>query len=231
MKGVTLLGIDCIDLDRLNLAMEICQKDFEFADVKILSSLNSNKIKNIIKIKPINSLEEYSLFIIRDLDKYVDTSHVLIVQHDGFILNSLAWTDEFLGYDYIGAPWLVADWSVKNFDFPRELIGKYVVGNGSFNLRSKKLLSLSSELYEKGELKRHSPEDVSICIYYRNLFERHGIKFAPVNIAKKFSYEAENDKNYSWDGQFGFHGLKWTDISKWLKANPKYNIENNINKD
>jgi hypothetical protein len=33
LEGVTLLGIDCIDLKRLNLAMEICQKDFEFDDV------------------------------------------------------------------------------------------------------------------------------------------------------------------------------------------------------
>jgi len=87
MKDITLLGIDCIDLDRLNLAMEICQKDFEFADVKILSSLNSDKIKNITKIKAIKSLEDYSLFAIRDLDRYVNTPYVLIVQYDGFILN------------------------------------------------------------------------------------------------------------------------------------------------
>lgn len=231
LNGVTLLGIDCINLDRLNLAMEICQKDFEFADVKILSSLNSDKIKNITKIKAIKSLEDYSLFAIRDLDKYVNTPYVLIVQYDGFILNPSAWSDEFLKYDYIGAPWLVADWSVKNFDFPRELIGKYVVGNGGFNLRSKKLLSLSSELYRKGELKRYNPEDVSICVYYRELFESYGMKFAPVELAKQFSYEAEDDKNYSRDGQFGFHGLKWTDISKWLKANPGYNIDNTISKD
>ena len=231
MKDITLLGIDCIDLDRLNLAMEICQKDFEFADVKILSSLKSDKIKNIINIRAINSLEEYSLFAIRDLDKYVNTPYVLIVQHDGFILNPSAWTDEFLKYDYIGSPWLVADWSVKNFGFPRELVGKYVVGNGGFNLRSKKLLSLSSELYKKGELNKYSPEDVSICVYYRDLFECHGMKFAPVELAKQFSYEAEDDKNYFWDGQFGFHGLKWTDISKWLKANPGHNINNTIIKD
>jgi hypothetical protein len=43
LKGVTLLGIDCINLDKLILAMEICQKDFEFDEVKILSSLSSDK--------------------------------------------------------------------------------------------------------------------------------------------------------------------------------------------
>lgn len=230
LNGVTLLGIDCINLDRLNLAMEICQKDFEFDEVKILSSLSSDKIKNIIKIKPINSLEEYSLFTIKELDKYVDTPYVLIVQYDGFILNPKAWNDEFLNYDYIGAPWLVADWSVKNFDFPKNLVGSYVVGNGGFNLRSKRLLSLSSKLYKQGELERYNPEDVAICVYYRELFEKNGIKFAPVELAKQFSYEAEGDDNYSWDGQFGFHGLKWTDISKWLKNNPEYNIDNTINK-
>ncbi len=118
LKTVTLLGIDCVDVKRLRLAMEICQSDFEFADVKILTSLKTNKSDNIINIDPLNSLAEYSRFVIWELDKFVDTPHVLIVQHDGFILNPRAWTDEFLNYDYIGAPWLVADWSVNNFDFP-----------------------------------------------------------------------------------------------------------------
>lgn len=225
LKSVTLLGIDCVNLERLILAMEICQKDFEFADVKILSSLSSDK-SNIIKIKPINSLEEYSRFVIEELDNYVDTENVLIVQHDGFILNSEAWTDNFLDYDYIGAPWLVADWSVNNFDFPANLIGSYVVGNGGFSLRSKKLLSLTAALFKEGKFIRYSPEDTAICVYHRELLEKAGLKFAPVEIAKQFSFESEDIDHYAWDGQFGFHGLKWTDISKWSNEHPEYRIDN-----
>jgi hypothetical protein len=137
LNNVTLLGIDCVDADRLKLAMEICTNNFDFAQVKILTSL-AVEDKNIIKIEPIDSVEKYSEFILGELDKYVDTSHVLIVQYDGFILNPDSWTDDFLEYDYVGAPWLVADWAVNNFNFPANLLGEHVVGNGGFSLRSKK---------------------------------------------------------------------------------------------
>jgi len=226
LQSVTLLGIDCIDLERLKQAVEICQKEFSFAETKILSSLPGKDGDSVIKIDPINSLEEYSRFIIFELDKYVDTDYVLIVQYDGFILNPQAWDDRYLDYDYIGAPWLVADWSVKNFNFPADLQGKHVVGNGGFSLRSKRLLSLTAQLAREGKFSRYSPEDVAIGVYYKDLLAENNIKIAPVDLAQKFSFESETSENYSWDGQFGFHGLKWTDISKWTKIHPEYQIDN-----
>lgn len=226
LKNVTLLGIDCIDVERLGLAISICQSNFEFAEVKILSSLDVINKENIVKIKDINSVEQYSSFIVNDLWQYVNTSHVLLIQYDGFILNHEAWTDEYLDYDYIGAPWLVADWSVTNFAFPQELIGKFVVGNGGFSLRSKKMLTLTSQLSKTGKISKLHPEDTSLCVWYRQLLEDGGVKFAPIKLAKKFSFESEDKNNYFWDGQFGFHGLKWTDISKWTKTHPEYKIDN-----
>lgn len=225
LDNVTLLGIDCVDVNRLKLALEICSNNFDFGAVKLLTS-QPEEAENIIKINPINSVEEYSDFILGELDKYVDTPHVLIVQYDGFILNSDSWTDNFLEYDYIGAPWLVADWAVNNFYFPAKLLGKHVVGNGGFSLRSKKLLSLTAELMSENIFKNKHPEDVALCVYYRELLESRGIRFAPVDLAKTFSFEAESVSDYKWNGQFGFHGLKWTDISNWSKNNPQYKIDN-----
>ncbi len=226
LENVTLLGIDCVDVERLRLAMKICQNDFEFAEIKLLTSLDVSSKENIVKIEPIKSTEEYSQFIINDLYKYVSTTHVLLVQYDGFILNPDAWTDEYLDYDYIGAPWLVADWSIKNFDFPVALLGKYVVGNGGFSLRSKKMLELTAELAQSNKIFKLHPEDVSLCVWHRQLLEDEDLKFAPVALARKFSFESEDKDNYSWNGQFGFHGLKWTDISKWSKIHPEYKIDN-----
>lgn len=226
LESVTLLAIDCVNLERVKKVMEICLNYFEFTEVKILTSLTANDSANLYKIAPIKSTEEYSSFIINELYKYIDTTHVLIIQYDGFILNPKAWTDDFLKYDYLGAPWLVADWSVDKYDFPAELLGKYVVGNGGFSLRSKKLLSLTANLSQQGKLKKYHPEDVSICVYYRELLEKNGIKFAPIDLAKQFSFEGESLDNYAWNNQFGFHGLKWTDISKWSKLNEEYKIDN-----
>lgn len=218
LNNVTLLGIDCIDINRLIKAAEICCKDFEFSEVKLLSSIPSDN-KNVIKIKTIGSFREYSQFVLKELNEYIDTDFVLIIQHDGFILNPTAWDDEYLKYDYIGAPLLVED--------------KLVVGNGGFSLRSKKLLELlqkdddikievtSSDRYAENE-------DWIISVIMRKYLESLGVKFAPVELAHKFSFEKNKEYGAYWSDQFGFHGLKWTDISAWTKVHPEYQIDNTL---
>jgi hypothetical protein len=61
-----------------------------------------------------------------------------------------------------------------------------------------------------------------MCVYDKHLLDAQGIKFAPYEIAKKFSIEG-HDEDY--ESQFGFHGLKWTNISKWIELNPQYGIK------
>ncbi len=220
LDSVTLLGVDCVDIDRLQLAADVCQEHFEFAEVKLLTSLPS-KQKNIIPIEHISSTEEYSYFALDKLDAYVDTLHVLVIQYDGFILNPDAWKDDFLHYDYIGAPWLIADWSLR-FGFSKDDIGKEIVGNGGFSLRSKRLLSFCARLSREGAFTTYHPEDMVICNQNRQLFVDMGIRFAPVEIARQFSFEGEHDV---WKGQFGFHGLRWTDISRWLATHPEIKVD------
>ncbi|MEZ4791977.1 MAG: DUF5672 family protein [Gelidibacter sp.] len=213
LDEVTLLGIDCIDIDRLIFVSEICQKSIAFNTVKLLSHLPS-KHPNVVKIAEISTIEDYSRFIIKDLHQYLDTDFVLVIQHDGFILNPDAWQDGFLNYDYVGAPC------------------KWGMGNGGFSLRSKKLLKLLSDTTE---INTYHPEDLMICKKHRGFLERQGIKFAPFEIAEPFSIEG-----LMWNGQFGFHNA---DISIWdidnyvdSKKHPKYyhllkasQIQNSIN--
>jgi len=137
----------------------------------------------------------------------VKTDHVLIFQYDGFILNPSAWTDEFLRYDYVGAPW-------HGPGSPQ------VGGNGGFSLRSKRLLDLIGKNYRKigGQI---FPEDLWICEKARPFLEKEGIKFAPKEISSIFSKEG-NERGVFWNGEFGFHGINCTDISKWLENNPEY---------
>jgi len=211
LPNVTLFGLDCVDVDRLLLAFEICQKDFDFGQTKLLTSLPTD-YKDAIKIDRINSLTEYSKFMIYRLNDYIDTDFVLVVQYDGFILNPDAWTDDYLKYDYIGAPWWEND--------------GWIVGNGGFSLRSKKLLEILAS--GKYQLTDDDPEDWFIGVTIRKELEEEGIKFAPVELAKQFGFEMNEKEGVMWDGQFGFHGLTWTDISKWLKQHPEYKIENEL---
>ncbi len=220
LSNVTLLGIDCVNVERLQAAMDLCQKDFQFGAVKLLTSLPTDD-KRLVKIHHIGDVQEYSRFCAEDLVKYVDTDYVLIVQYDGFILNPDSWTDEFLKYDYIGAPWLVADWSVRDYNFPPSLLGTAVVGNGGFSLRSKKFLEVSAKLMKEGKISQIHPEDVSLCIWHKDLLDAEGIRIATPELAGKFAIEGDDDV---YNKQFGFHGFSWTDIDKWINDHPENHL-------
>jgi hypothetical protein len=222
LENVTLLGIDCINVERLQKALDICCDNFEFREVKLLTSLETNDVRKV-KIDHLGTVEAYSEFCIKNLSKYVDTDFVLLVQYDGFILNPDSWEEDFLKYDYIGAPWIVNDWSVGMGFFKEQEKGKTIVGNGGFCLRSKKFLELSAYLAKDGTIKKCHPEDIALCSWYRKEMENRGIVFAPTDLGHRFSIEGRDE---TYDKQFGFHGLKWTDISKWIDDNPRWGIIN-----
>ncbi len=140
----------------------------------------------VVPIPKLNSSEDYSKFMIRNLLDHVQTSHCLVVQWDGFVLDAGSWVPHFLDYDYIGAPW-------PQFD-------DHDVGNGGFSLRSRKLL----EACKDPVFQYSHPEDVAICRNNRAMLEsRHGILFAERSIAAQFSFERS-----AADGPaFGFHGV------------------------
>lgn len=220
LDTVTLFGLDCIDIDRLILAAEICKKDFEFAEVKLLSSIPSAH-PDVVQVEPVNSVRAYSEFMLKRVADYTTTDHVLVIQHDGFILNPEAWTDDFLKYDYIGAPWLIND--------------TLVVGNGGFSLRSRRLFELtkSDSKIQLGDTQQDQDaenEDWVLCSTYRSHLEEKGIVFAPIELAHRFSLEQNEVYGGVWSGEFGFHGLRWTDIRPWLKEHPEYSIENPLDK-
>ena len=203
LDNVTLLGVDCVDINRLIHAADISQKFVNFKTVKLLTHLESND-ERIVNIPQINSIEGYSKFMIEELDKYVDTEFVLIFQYDGFVLNPNRWSDAFLEYDYIGAP---AFWGM---------------GNGGFSLRSKKLLSVLSKA---NVIEEFHPEDLRICKTYRPFLESQGIQFAPDEIAHKFSVE-----NNTWNGQFGYHNanISLWDSSKFISTKAQQAFIDNI---
>jgi len=213
LPTVTLLGLDCLDVERLKLAADICQKHFEFGSVKLLSSI-PDADPRVVRIDNVDSLETYSHFFIKKLHEYVDTDFVLVIQYDGFILNPEAWTDDFLTYDYIGAPWWYED--------------ENNVGNGGFSLRSKKLLHI---LYHDEYITEHHPEDHHIARTYGEYLRSKGVVFAPEYVASRFSIEGCLKEpvpvKYGsvWTNEFGFHGLDETDISAWVKLYPEYTVD------
>ena len=187
LPKVTLICIDCYNYGKAADAIYKSLKEIKPAAVKFLTDI---KVKldgiEVVKIDPIKSKEAYSEFCVKQINKYFDTEFCLVIQHDGYVLNGDVWTDEFLQYDYIGAPWLESD-------------GKNV-GNGGFSLRSKKLCdALANDDFKKAT----DPEDQAICRLYRDyLAKEYGINFPSDELADVFSFELREPKCKT----FGFHG-------------------------
>src|SRR6185503_19702122 len=115
------------------------------------------------------------------------TSHVLLVQWDGYVINPAAWDPAFLECDYIGAKWFWYEDGMR-------------VGNGGFSLRSRRLL----EALQDPAIVRIGAEDTTIGRSFRPLLEReYGIRFASEALADRFSFEVA----YPIGKPFGFHGL------------------------
>jgi len=178
LPNVTLIAVDCIDFNRAKDSVDFSRKDIDFGCVKILTHFNIED-PLIELIRPITSIEDYSKFMIRDLANYFDTDFVMIVQWDGLILDASLWSDEFLMFDYIGAPWTAGTLKPgvpKHFN----------VGNGGFSIRSKRL---QGQLAIDENLIMHEAEDVVICQLNRHYLETLGFSFAPYEIATRFSWE------------------------------------------
>jgi hypothetical protein len=151
----------------------------------------------------------YSRFCVEKLADYVTTGHSLCVQLDGFILNPDLWDDNFLEYDFIGAPWKSKP--------HRPMVTNCNVGNGGFSLRSKHYLGVSKQCPWKNNWQganvpdRHQGnEDYFLNVIQRDLMMNNGVRFAPEEVAARFSIQ-EGDQlasGHNITSVFGFHGKK-----------------------
>ncbi len=137
----------------------------------------------VVVIPDIDSIAGYSRFMIKSLGDCIESKFVLVVQYDGYVLDGRRWSADFKGYDYVGAPWSGGG-----------------VGNGGFSLRSRRLL----QALRDPRIADLVPEDVAICETYRDLLTReYGIRYAPAELAGRFSFETLPPPAPT----FGFHGI------------------------
>lgn len=221
LSRITLFAID--NTDRINgtiKALYTCMEVANFASVKLVTSLdyiqkyseelNNDGIQCEEMIFPIQNIDDYNRYIIYDLHNHIESDFVLIVQDHAFIINPDSWMNEFLNYDYIGSPW---PWRENSFITP---FGEHIrCGNGGFSLRSKKLLEIPSKVEIPFKVSEQSDfykmfgstntnEDGNICVHNRHIFEENGCKFAPIEVAKYFSYESPVPENIGII-PFGYH--------------------------
>ena len=128
--------------------------------------------------------------MLRVLPDLIEEDHVLVIQWDGMPILPDRWDDRFLDFDYIGAPW---------YGVPDEV----AVGNGGFSLRSKRFLHMVRDAGIGINLDdaTSQPEDLVICHEHRALLQQLGANFAPIDVARRFSFESGIPTR----DVFGFH--------------------------
>lgn len=188
LPQVTLCAVSSVNIAATVAAIEACRAQIAFGACKLLTDADVPGLHPEITRVPITAMTSsaaYSDFLLTRLIDHVATPFCLVVQWDGHVVDAARWRPEFLEYDYVGASW------------PQFGDG-HDVGNGGFSLRSRRLL----EACRAPGFVSHHPEDVAICRTNRASLEAQGFRFAPRDLADRFSSERAGDPAAA----FGYHG-------------------------
>lgn len=201
LPSITAICIDCVNANRAIRVLEHCKSLCDFGDVKLLTSIPI-AYEHRVRIKPLNSLVAYSIFMLTKVHEYVDTEHLLVVQRDGWILNPQSWNPEWLNLDYIGPLFVQYD----------------RMGSGGFSLRSKKLMQETAKNTPEWDWTQKQADEIQLTQdYYEDgvicLSGKYSnFKFATLEQAAEFAMGGNRNPDYYRKKAFGFHGT-WHNIS------------------
>lgn len=189
LPQITLCAATSVNVAATVRALEASLEQCNFSDCILFTDAPVNLRHPAIRamqIERLDSTRAYSQFILHKLSDHVRTSHCLVIQWDGHVIDSRHWDPAFLEYDYVGASW------------PQFRDG-HDVGNGGFSLRSLRLL----QACRNSRFVSEEAEDVLIGRTHRAWLEQQGMRFAPRELADRFSAERAGDPRQS----FGYHGV------------------------
>ena len=220
------IALFCAEWHRVDEAQRLLEQQarlMQFSEIVLASSRPPARSSAGITLHLSSSAgtwADYQRFMLR-LNDYVTSPHVLVIQLDGHILHPELWSDEFLNYDYVGAPWPDdPSWIEAQFPLTRSIFlaneKRCRVGNGGFSLRSRRFLEYAASFEDTGGY----GEDAFLCIHnYRVALER-GVRFPSVQTAMRFSIENPiRELNCRWpemSGEFKAHrSFGWHTHAGW----------------
>lgn len=188
LKKVTLWGCCWSDdrsrLDKTIRVLNYCRSLANFGAIILFAKHQSMRKPIDAKVVQIPGLDfsGFNIFATRIVPLAITTDYAMSVHEDGFIINPGLWRDEFLAYDYIGAPWPNGN-----------------VGNGGFCIESRKFMEAKQQLpFDSVGI----ASDIFVCDTHRSKLLDAGLTYAPKEVALRFSTELTDGNKAS----FGFHG-------------------------
>lgn len=215
LNNVTLVAMTSVHIKATIKAMEYSMRGVNFAEAVLITHKKPMFLPKTIKYKhidKIDNIDKFNYSMVYDLYKYIDTDYALIVHYDGFVVNPEMWKDEFLQYDYIGSPWPLPPENDK-IQF-RDINGNICRVGNSVSIRSKRLMELPSKINMKWEpFHGWYNEDGFICCNNKHIFEKYGMRYAPLEVAIQFGQEAMLPEG---------EGIRPFAFHKWAGRNAEY---------
>lgn len=214
LPNVTLLCLATRNVESAAMALIHSMRDIEYGAVKLVSDYKPANLPDNIQWQQVHkmaSIDDWNHEVFYNLWKYFETEFVLFIHPDGFVVNPQSWKDEFLQYDYIGSPWVIA--CANAIRGPRVNTHELVRVGNSVGIRSRKLCKVPSEAgIPWVRYNNDYNEDTQISAHNRKIFIDNGCRFAPVELAAEFGREEEVPEGRHVEYPFVFH--KWKDKNK-----------------
>lgn len=189
LNNITLIALSSVRIPETIQALQYSCRSISFGSVKLVSHTKPKNLPTNIEyayIDQMSNIDQWNYSVIYKLGKYINTDYAILIHDNGYIIHPECWREEFLDYDYIGAPWPLPS---DDYSF-RDIKGEIIRVGNSVSLRSKRLIDLPVQLkLEWKPFHGYYNEDGYICVNYRHKYLEHEMKFADINVAKYFSHE------------------------------------------
>jgi Protein of unknown function (DUF5672) len=191
LPDVTLVLIETREHDLAQLALDDCEQQAEFGEVLVFTDRPSQFMRSnrrVVTVPDWPTKQGWSRCFWYDVPLHVRTSHALCIQWDSWVVAPEMWRDEYLAFDYIGAPW----WYKDGLN----------VGNGGFSLRSTRLMRFVRKNRAQFPCIVDTDDDL-YCRRYRPILQDAGFVWAPEPTAMNFAFECVRPDPTA--RHFGFH--------------------------
>ena len=219
LPQVTLVAMTSVNVKATIQAMEYSMRGIDFGDAVLITHKKPFGLPKTIRYShtsKLTNIDDFNYKMVYELGDHIKTDYALIVHADGFVVHPEMWRDEFLDYDYIGAPWpLPKEGDTTTY---RDIYGNICRVGNSAGIRSKRLMDFPKKAnvpwegeYAYGKMWFY--EDGFICCKIRHLLEAEGMRIAPLEVAKYYSHE-QMISEVQGITPFAFH--------KWEGTNAQY---------